>query len=195
MSANPRDVLGATLASHGDKQSSGCNRSLQVPPIPGQPLPVIWARMLRDQTRANGQPPRSLKRPRLSYAINRFDTTKYFKIEQRWKWATQHSTIFCAFGHGDRPFRRLAAIHRTGFESQCACLPAFLAQYSVHSRCARYSLMRDEVRRAHKLRHLDFSTWSDKPAWTPPGFLGWKIPYDRQPRGPLMAAGGPGAQR
>src|SRR5436305_14342522 len=55
-------------------------------------------------------------------------------------------------------FRRLAAIHRTGFESQCARLPAFLAQYSVHSRCARYSLMRDEVGRAHKLRHLDFST-------------------------------------
>lgn len=92
-SANLRDVLGATLASHGDKQSSGCNRSLQVP-IPGQPLPVIWARMLRDQTRANGQPPRSLKRPRLSYTINRFDTTKYFKIEQRWKWTTQHSMIF-----------------------------------------------------------------------------------------------------
>src|SRR5271170_5102036 len=79
---NGRLSTWATLASHGRQAVKWVATKLASPP-PGQPLPVIWARTLRDQTRANGQQPRLLKRPRLSYTINRFDTTKYFKMNKK----------------------------------------------------------------------------------------------------------------
>lgn len=112
LSSIPRDVLGNSSQSWR-QAVKWVQPSLQVHPRPT--LAGDLGANAGRKTRANGQQPRSLsKRPRLSYTINRFDTTKYFKMNKDGSDLCSIRTIFAPLG--DRPFRRLAAIHRTRFD-------------------------------------------------------------------------------